>query len=238
MIVDMHCHVLPGVDDGPETMEDSLEVLAEAQRQGVGAMIVTPHFHPARYKVYASQIADGIGSLEEKMREAGISIQLYPGQECYYFSDLIRQLDNGNVLTMNGTRYVLVEFDVDVIYSGLRNAVRSLLSNGYFPIIAHYERYHCLRDHEDRLTQLRYDGAMLQMNFDTLLMKDSLFHRNPWRRLLKEGYADFLGSDTHGMNFRPPHIQKAVEWVQAEADSWMAETILQRNIQLLFSAQR
>ena len=85
------------------------------------------------------------------------------------------------------------------------------------------------------MTQLRYDGAMLQMNFDTLLIKGGLFHRNPWRGLLKDGYVDFLGSDTHGMDFRPPHIGKAVEWMDAEVDPWLKESILERNIQLLLN---
>ncbi len=235
MIVDMHCHVLPGVDDGPKTVVDSIAVLREAERQHVEAMIVTPHFHPARYQVYASQITDGLGILEEKIRQEGLAIRLIPGQECYFYSDLIRELDAGHVLTMGGTRYVLVEFDPDVLYSGLRNAVRSLVSSGYYPIVAHYERYRCLKENTERLTQLRYDGAMLQMNFDTLLIKGGLFHRNPWRGLLKDGYVDFLGSDTHGMDFRPPHIGKVVEWMDAEVDPWLKESILERNIQLLLN---
>lgn len=236
MITDMHCHVLPGVDDGPDTLEESMKALREAVRQNVGTMIVTPHFHPARYKVYASQIMDGIGLLEEKIREEGLSLRLIPGQECYFFSDLIRELDAGNVLTMAGTRYVLVEFDTGIMFSSLRNAMRSLTSSGYYPIVAHYERYECLRDNTERLMQLRYDGAMLQMNFDTLLMKDGFLHKNPWRRLLKEGFVDFLGSDTHGMYFRPPHIGKAVEWMRKDVEPWLTENILQRNIQLLVNS--
>ena len=233
LMTDVHCHVLPGVDDGPETLEDSMRVLREAARQGVGALIVTPHFHPARYQVYASQITDGIGMLEDKIREENLPLRLFPGQECYFFSDLIRYLDAGNVLTMAGTRYVLVEFDPGILFSGLRNAVRILISSGYYPMIAHYERYQCLRDDPERLAQLRYDGALLQMNFDTLLIKNGFFHRNPWQKLLKEGYVDFLGSDTHGMDFRPPHFDKALAWMRADVDPWLTETILQRNVQML-----
>ena len=235
MIVDMHCHVLPGVDDGPGTMDDAVSLLKEAARQNVEAMIVTPHFHPARYQVYASQVIDGIGSLEERIRQEGLRIKLFPGQECYFYSDLIRELEAGHVLTMAGTRYVLVEFDPGVLFISLRNAVRSLISNGYYPIIAHYERYACLRGNTERLTQLRYDGAMLQMNFDTLLAKGGLFHKNPWRELLKQGYVDYLGSDTHGMDFRPPHIDKAIAWLDSEVDPWLKDNILDRNIQLLLN---
>lgn len=237
MIVDMHCHVLPGVDDGPDTPEESMLVLKEAVRQNVTTMIVTPHFHPARYQVYASQIVEGIRSLDEIIKQAGLPLSLIAGQECYYYSDLIRQLDMGNVLTMAGTRYVLTEFDPGVVFSVLRNAVREMTSHGYYPIIAHYERYRCLRDDQERLMQLRYDGAMLQMNFDTLLPKDGFFHRNPWRKLLSEGFVDFLGSDTHGMDFRPPHIDRVVKWMRDEVDPETADRILNRNIRLLLNPQ-
>ena len=235
IITDMHCHVLPGVDDGPKTMEDSLRVLAEVERQGVGRMIVTPHFHPGRYKVYASQIGDVLGSLREEAARKGLSVTLIPGQECYYYSELVRELNAGHVLTMAGSRYVLTEFDPEVIYSVLRNAVRDLVSNGYIPIIAHFERYRCLLGENERLDQLRYDGAKLQLNFDRLLAKDGFFRRNPWRRLLLDGYVDYLGSDTHGMEFRPPHIDQALTWLLQADVADASERILYSGIDALLA---
>ena len=235
IITDMHCHVLPGVDDGPKTVADSIAVLREAKRQHVEAMIVTPHFHPGRYKVYASQIGDVLGSLREEAARKGLSVTLIPGQECYYYSELVRELNAGHVLTMAGSRYVLTEFDPEVIYSVLRNAVRDLVSNGYIPIIAHFERYRCLLGENERLDQLRYDGAKLQLNFDRLLAKDGFFRRNPWRRLLLDGYVDYLGSDTHGMEFRPPHIDQALTWLLQADAAEASERILYSGIDALLA---
>ena len=226
----MHCHVLPGVDDGPKTMEDAIAVLRELSRQGVEALIVTPHFHPGRYKVYAPQIRDALASVREAMAERDVRVKLIPGQECYYYSDLIRELDAGRVLTMAGSRYVLVEFEESAMFSTLQRAVQELTYSGYSPIIAHYERYECLDDHMDRLDRLRRDGALLQINFDRLIARDTLFKRNPWRRLFKEGYVDFLGTDTHGMGFRPPHVDRAVEWIENDVKPELAKRVLERNI--------
>ena len=226
----MHCHVLPGVDDGPKTMEDAIAVLRELSRQGVEALIVTPHFHPGRYKVYAPQIRDALASVREAMAERDVRVKLIPGQECYYYSDLIRELDAGRVLTMAGSRYVLVEFEESAMFSTLQRAVQELTYSGYSPIIAHYERYECLDDHMDRLDRLRRDGALLQINFDRLIARDTLFKRNPWRRLFKEGYVDFLGTDTHGMGFRPPHVDRAVEWIESDVKPELAKRVLERNI--------
>lgn len=229
----MHCHVLPGVDDGPATMADSIALLKEMSRQGVRTLIVTPHYHPGRYKVPAERVRRAITQLQVEMSFEGIGIELLPGQECYYFSGLLRELEKGNVLTMNGTQYVLLEFDPQVLYSVIQQAVREMFGNGYHPILAHFERYKCLNGRTDRLDELRETGAMLQMNFDRLLYKDGFFRRNPWRQLLLDGYVDFLGSDTHGMNFRPPHIDKAVEWMVSEVDARKRAKILRRNIALL-----
>ena len=160
-------------------------------------------------------------------------MRILPGQECYWYSGLIDALSTGKALTMNRTAYVLVEFDPDTLYGVIQNAVRSLTNNGYIPIIAHFERYACLRDKTERLNELRNMGAYLQMNFDRLLDKDTFFHRNPWRRLFVQEYVDFLGSDTHGMNFRPPHIGEALQWIQDSVKEELAWEILDHNIQML-----
>ena len=234
----MHCHVLPGVDDGPATMEESLAVLKEAVRQGMDTMVVTPHFHPGRYMVPAPQVLETIEQVREALDEEGIDLRLIPGQECYYYSGLVRELDAGNVLTMGDTSYVLVEFDPSVLYNVIQHALRELFNSGYRPIIAHFERYRCLNGREDRLEELRSHGAMLQMNFDRLLDKEGFFRRNQWRRYLREGYVDFLGSDTHGMGFRPLHAKQAVAWMRAEVDPELVHVILERNIRLLTEGDR
>ena len=178
-IVDMHCHVLPGVDDGPETMEASMAVLREASRQGIGTMIVTPHFHPGRYTVDAPRIREALIQTRGAIAAEGLNLRLVPGQECYYYSGLVEALESRRALTLAGTNYVLVEFEEDTLYSTVQFAVRELGECGYHPIIAHYERYICLYKRKDRLDELRGKGAMLQLNFDRLLDKDNLFTPTP-----------------------------------------------------------
>lgn len=232
-IVDMHCHVLPGVDDGPKSMEGSMTILQEAVRQGIGKMIVTPHYHPGRYKVPAPLVLRTITEVRRELRRRGIAIELIPGQECYYFSNLLGELDAGNVLTMAGSNFVLVEFDPGVMYNVIQHAVRELFAGGYRPIIAHFERYQCLNERIDRLDELHDHGALLQMNFDRLLGKEGFFRRNFWRRLMREGYVDFLGSDTHGVNFRPLHVDQAMAWMRDEVDPGILRRVLEKNIRML-----
>lgn len=231
----MHCHILPGLDDGPATMEETLETLREAENQGIQAMIVTPHFHPGRYVVTADRLLETLRRVRRVAADEGVDLRLYPGQECYYYSGLVSELEAGNVLTMNGTRYVLVEFEPETQYSAITFAIREMRDNGYKPIIAHFERYRCLYQRKERLEELRKGGAKLQLNFDRLIEKGNFLHPNPWRKLLKDGFVDFLGSDTHGMAFRPLHVDQAMEWMNAGVSPEIRRKVLVDNPKLLLA---
>ena len=229
-ITDMHCHVLPGVDDGPKTIEESIALLQEASRQGIRTMIVTPHFYPERYTADGETVSRKLYEVRKAAISAGIEVDLIPGRECLYCSELISLLDADRSLTMAGSTWVLVEFTPNVLYSMIRNAVYDLTRSGYRPIIAHFERYDCLYRRDDCLDELREGGAMLQLNFDRLLEKDSFLHPNRWRQLLKDGYVDFLGSDTHGMAHRPLHVRQALDWMEDSVSPEITDRVLFQNV--------
>ena len=104
-------------------------------------------------------------------------------------------------------------------------------------MLAHFERYKCLRDIQ-RLYELKSRGIWLQMNFDTLLTRDSIFHRNPWRQLAADGMADFFGSDCHGMDFRPYRVQKACSWMEEHLSPQVLQRTMQSNIQKILKSEQ
>ncbi len=238
MIIDTHSHVLPDLDDGPKTIEESLLTLREACRQGLDGMIVTPHYHPGRYMVRA----DAVWAALEKVRECAVRdalpLTLFPGQECYYHRGLVKALEAGEVLTLGGSRFVLVEFDPSVPYSDIQYAIRDLTASGYRPVVAHFERYQCLYGQRKRLGELRESGAMLQMNYDRLLERGGFLRPNPWKGLLKGGYVDFLGSDTHGMSFRPLNAGPALSWLRSAVSAEQFMRITSENPRILIGDER
>lgn len=231
-ITDMHCHILPGLDDGSESMEETLDVLKEAVRQGIDRMIVTPHFHPQRYVVTAPRILEALEKVQRECARAGIEIELFPGQECLYYSGLVQELDAGRALTLCDSQFVLVEFDPGCAFSYLKNGLDTLRQNGYVPIVAHFERYECLLD-DSHLKELRAHQVLLQMNYDMLLQKGGLFSESRWRKLIRSGVVDYLGSDCHGTHFRPLHVKEACAWMDKKMDHHAVDRILQKNFDRL-----
>ena len=229
LITDMHCHILPGLDDGSLTMEETLDTLREAKRQQIDRLIVTPHFHPQRYVVKAGDIHHAVRLVREACAQEGIGIAMYEWQECYYYSGLVEQLDTGQALTLCGTRFVLVEFDPDVPYSFLQNGLHTLRQSGYVPIIAHFERYECLYN-ERHFAEIRHQQFLLQMNFDTLLGRRGLFGESRWQKLVRKGMVDYLGSDCHGTHFRPLQVDKAMRWIEKKVDPSVQTRMLKSNV--------
>lgn len=212
MITDIHSHLLPGIDDGARTLEEAAQALRLARRQGIDAMIMTPHFYPDGKGVKVEQVRSGMRLIAGAAREAGIRI--YPGMECFYHTKLPAQLERGEALTLAGSQYVLIEFGTGISLRELLYALNSIADSGFVPILAHYERYECLMDRRN-LEKLKRADFLLQMNFATIQREYGLLRRNPFRKHLEDGLVDFMGSDTHGMQFRPPRIEPSVEWLQS-----------------------
>ena len=233
-ICDMHCHILPKLDDGSKSMDETIRTVQEAVKQGIRTIIVTPHFYPGRYETDAELVLRKVENVQLICQERNLPVRFYAGQECFYYSGLLEQLRTGRVLTLAGSRCVLVEFSPDCIYSQLFAGLSELTRGGYIPVLAHFERYDCLRD-ETRLRELKDAGVLLQMNFDTLLRRGGLFGKSRWRRFAQQGMVDLLGSDCHGMDFRPYHVDQACRWLEKIVDPKLQLWILEKNVQKILN---
>lgn len=228
---DIHCHLIPGVDDGSQTMDESLEALRLEYEEGVRNIICTSHFSADCKPDYADRLKESFEQLKARLKEQpfGSELKLYLGNELMYSESLMECLEEKRAYTMAGGHYVLVEFMPSVRYEDLYKGLRKLASGGYAPILAHMERYRCLYKAEERLGELQDLGIYLQVNGASLF--GGLFDSasSNVKKLCKEGRIHFLGTDSHGTHYRKPEIRKAAAWIRDHCPAPVAERILYGN---------
>lgn len=213
-IIDVHAHILPRVDDGARSVKEACRLLNLAISQGVTGVIATPHDVKGIERLKLERLAHQI---QEEIRREYPDFTVHMGQEAYYREGLGERLKNGQVLTMADSCYVLVEFSPGDPYEKMFRGLRFLISAGYVPILAHIERYACLRK-EAHLLELSQSGCIFQMNYGSLAGRFFDSEVRWCRRQVKEGRVKLLGTDMHRMDFRPPKISEAMKWLEGHID--------------------
>ena len=221
-IIDIHAHILPGVDDGAADWEEARWMLKCTYNQGIRTVIATPHYS---HRQDVGRLRELAGQLEEEAKKIAPDFDIYLGQEILYFDSMVDCLKEGHALTMAGSRHVLVEFMPEVSYKKLYQAVRTVLMSGYYPIIAHVERYRALRD-EGQMEELSETGCYMQMNYRSL--QGGLFDRDArWcRKQVLDGRIQFLGTDMHHKDYRTPEIGKSLGWLEGHIDEKRLSSML------------
>ena len=231
-IFDIHTHILPGLDDGSGSLNETLQMLKSAESQGIRHLIATPHYS----RMFPNRCPERIRSLCEKIgkkaEEKGITTRIFHGQEILYGEDIPELLAAGEVLTLAGSRYVLIEFRVDSMYMDILRAVQTITMSGFRPVIAHVERYMDLRD-LSRMEALLGQGAYMQMNFRSAAKGGFDKHSRWCRKLLKLKMIHFMGTDMHNMGGRRPETNGTVSWLERHLDRDYVEHLLKGNAQKL-----
>ena len=230
-MIDIHSHLLYGVDDGARSREEAIQMLKEAKEQNIETMILTPHYRKGMFKHLNEIIQENFIDLKVVAKEIGIDI--YLGTEFHVNSSIVEYLRRGRCRTLADTEYVLAEYGYDTEFTYIKSTTQELLLNGYIPIIAHAERYGCLREEMERVELLRDMGAMIQVNADTILGLEGFFAKNTVKKLLKKKLVDFVASDCHGSDTRVNHLGKCRDYLYKKYDSDYVDKILEINARTL-----
>lgn len=199
---DIHSHFIPGIDDGAQTLEQSIELISNMADLGYRKVITTPHSMADGYKNSPEIILGGLEKLRAAVREAGINIEVDAAAEYYLDHALEENVNAGKVLTF-GNKYLLFELPFIGEPAMLRQVVFQMQTQGYRPVLAHPERYSFWHNEFERFTELKDRGVMFQLNMVALSGAYGPQAKQIAERMIDAGYYELVGSDCHNMN----HVQ-------------------------------
>ena len=194
-LFDIHCHIVPSVDDGAGSLEEALKILQMEYDQGVRTIFCTPHFSSKLFVAPLPKIWEQFKLLRSAAWEMNKELRLYLGCEFHVNMEMIPSLKAHRGYSMAGSRYVLAEFSGSTEVSYIRERLYSLLSNGYKPIVAHIERYECMRKDIDFVEDMIDMGALMQVNADSLIGKEGFGAKRYCSKLLQAGDCLLYTSD-------------------------------------------
>jgi len=209
-MIDIHCHILPGLDDGPRTLEESVEMCRIAAGDGIRTIAATPHFKPGMFEHPALLVREKIEALADALQAQNIDVRIVPGADICVTPELKQHIGSLDYLTLNKTgKYFLAEFP-DVVPPQWEAFLLSFLDQGIIPIITHPERNRWFQDHRPALYSFVSRGGMLQLTAQSITGKFGPEVRTFSEFLLRHDLVHVLASDAHSLVDRPPILSEAI----------------------------
>jgi protein-tyrosine phosphatase len=211
-MIDLHNHLLPGIDDGAKLLEETLEFLRLARRDGVDTVVATPHMKPGVYDNRRETILERIALVREAQRgDEGQGVTLLPGAEVYYTADLPARARTGQLMTLaDGGRYLLLELPYQQVPMGVEEMIFQLRLLGITPVMAHPERVAYYLEDVERVAGSIRLGALMQVTAGSITGRFGEKAKSFAMRMLERGMIHVLASDSHDVRYRPPVLSKAV----------------------------
>ena len=230
-MIDLHCHILPEVDDGAASEEESCLMARMAADSGVTAIAATPHCNiPGRVDNYLSpRLRDSFLAMARLIKEQNLPIRLHTGAEVFATPDLPRLIREKKLLTLGGSHYLLVEFAFGGSLSFAQETLDAIRKEGLIPIVAHPERYVFVQEDPSCLLRWTGQGVGLQLNKGSLLGSFGRRAQRTAHWCLSEGCVHLIGSDAHSPYHRTPRLSDAWDYVADYIAPEAADFLLQEN---------
>lgn len=232
-IVDIHTHIIPNVDDGSQSIEESIQMIKQIADQGCTDLFLTPHSDYV-FKKGKSYTEERIVRLKKEVNKYKIPIKLYKGNEIYINEKTVelinKALINKDLYSMNYSRFILVEFSPYLTnFEQVLYCIGILLVNNWFPIIAHVERLNPKIRTKENIIKLKKLKCKIQINYYSLVEETDIEIKRFARELIRNELVDFLGSDCHSIYHRPPIIKTGIDHIKNHCRQSYANKILWEN---------
>ena len=210
-MIDLHCHLLPGIDDGPKDLATTLAMARIAVDDGIGTIFCTPHIYPGLYENVQADILRRVDQLRMILQQENIPLQLSYGADTHLVPEVMDGLKSGRIPTLGGSRYLLLEPSHNVRPPRFTESVFALIGAGYVPVITHPERLTWAADHMEDFFVLAKAGAWMQITGGALLGRFGPSVQRLADRFVGEGWTAVLASGAHTTNRRAPQLAEAVQ---------------------------
>lgn len=231
-MIDIHCHILPGLDDGAKDTAHSLEMARTAGQEGITAIVATPHHMNGTYKNEKAAIEQSVGLLNAQLEQEGINVNIYAGQEVRLYGELLEDYQSNKLVTVNHSAHMLVEFPSSSIPAFAEQLLFDMQLKGITPIIVHPERNAAIAENPDLLYKLIQNGALSQV---TAASVNGLFGKKAKAlslQLIEANLTHFIATDAHNITTRRFGLGEAYEAIDPDYAVYFQE-----NAQAVLSGQ-
>lgn len=215
-MIDIHCHILHGLDDGAQNLIDSLEMAKAAVNNGIHKVVATPHHKTSRYNNPKSAIVEKVNELNELLQENQVPLEVLLGQEVRIFGDFVEDYKNEQILTVNLQNYVLIEFPSNHVPSYTEQLFYDIQMNGLIPIIVHPERNSQIVEQPEKLFNLVEKGALSQLTASSITGDLGKKIQKFSFQLIDANLTHFIATDAHNITSRPFNLAEAYNVVEKE----------------------
>lgn len=235
--VDIHCHIVPHIDDGARSSTQTLRMIDIAYKNGIRAMIATPHYEVGKYDNNIDEIQKQFSKIKDLALKKYRDFKLYLGNEIFYSYGVVNNLEEGKIFTLADSKYVLVEFSPNDKYKYISESLYELVNNGYIPVLAHAERYEEVMEDIDNVERLVDAGVYIQINAHTIAGKYGHGIRRRVMKMIKNDLVHFIGTDTHSDGHRSPDLEECIKYLNKKTDEETVVRLLSTNPQKIIAKE-
>lgn len=239
-MTDLHCHILPNVDDGADSMEIALNMAQMAWDSGVGTIVATPHCNlpgEVRKNYVSDNLVRRYVEFQRVLKQRSIPLRVVSGGEVYWSEEVPALLQKGLLPTIADSRYLLIEFAFNISAGEIDCALNELSKQGVIPVVAHPERYSAVQRSPEIIVPWFEKGYVIQLNKGTILGKMGRNSEHTADIILRHGLAHVVASDAHSASYRTPYMKEIYSYLETEYSPEYASVLLVENPHHIVSNQ-
>lgn len=214
-MIDLHSHILPGIDDGAKEMAVTMEMLQIAVKDGTKRIVATPHFYTGYYENTYEDVYKLVKGINVKAKEKEIDIDVVSGQEIFLDKHTLEFYKQGTIRGIDETKYMLIELSMESMPKDALNIIYELRIEGVAPIIAHPERYNYIVEKPSRINEFIEEGCFFQINSGSISGMFGKRIQKISQMFIQHGVCDFIASDAHSNGMRSPKMKETLEQVES-----------------------